>query len=179
MTFSLRRNLILSASPTPIQEANQAIRYIWPGTTNMKDNELQAMLNAYPVTVTEEIIWGDMDAFQHVNNTVYFRYFESARMAFMLKTSMLDTLKQNNIGPILASTHCDFRAPLSYPDSIHIGARVTDIQERKISMEFIVLSEKLNQVAAEGSGLMVYYDYAVGKACNIPTNIVTAIQNLR
>jgi acyl-CoA thioester hydrolase len=145
----------------------------------MINNELQAMLNAYPVTVTEEIIWGDMDAFQHVNNTVYFRYFEGARMAFMLQTNMLDMLKQDNIGPILASTKCDFRAPLTYPDTIHIGARVTDMQERKISMEFVVLSEKLNKVAAEGTGLMVYYDYAAGITCAIPANIVAAIQNLR
>ena len=104
------------------------------------NNELQALLDPYPVTITEEVIWGDMDAFQHVNNTVYFRYFESARIAFMVKTNMLDILKKSNIGPILASTHCDFRAPLTFPDTIHIGARVTDIQERKISMKFVVLS---------------------------------------
>ncbi len=144
----------------------------------MMNNELRALLKAYPITVMEEIIWGDMDAFQHVNNTVYFRYFESARMAFMVKTNMLDILKKSNIGPILASTHCDFRAPLSYPDTIHIGARVTDMQKRKISMEFVVLSEKLNKVVAEGAGLMVYYDYAAGKACPVPQSIVTAIQNL-
>ena len=143
------------------------------------NNELQALLDPYPVTITEEVIWGDMDAFQHVNNTVYFRYFESARMAFMVKTNMLDILKKSNIGPILASTHCDFRAPLTFPDTIHIGARVTDIQERKISMKFVVLSEKLNKVAAEASGLMVYYDYTVGKACSIPENIVAAMQNLK
>ncbi len=143
------------------------------------NNELQALLDPYPVTITEEVIWGDMDAFQHVNNTVYFRYFESARMAFMVKTNMLDILEKSNIGPILASTHCDFRAPLTFPDTIHIGARVTDIQERKISMKFVVLSEKLNKVAAEASGLMVYYDYAAGKACSIPESIVAAMQNLK
>ena len=144
----------------------------------MANNQLQDLLDTYPITVTEAIIWGDMDAFQHVNNTVYFRYFESARMAFMVKTNMLGILKKSNIGPILASTHCDFRAPLTYPDTIHIGARVTDIQQRKISMEFVVLSEKLNKVTAEGTGLMVYYDYTAGKACSVPESVVTAIQNL-
>jgi acyl-CoA thioester hydrolase len=144
----------------------------------MVKNELQATLKPYPVQVTEEIIWGDMDAFQHVNNTVYFRYFESARMAFMVETNMLEILEQSKLGPILASTSCDFRAPLTYPDTIHIGARVTDIQQRKISMEYIVISEKLNRIAAEGAGLMVYYDYAAGKACSIPESIVAAIQGL-
>jgi acyl-CoA thioester hydrolase len=144
----------------------------------MVKNELQATLKPYPVQVTEEIIWGDMDAFQHVNNTVYFRYFESVRMAFMVETNMLEILQQSKLGPILASTSCDFRAPLTYPDTIHIGARVTDIQQRKISMEYIVISEKLNRIAAEGTGLMVYYDYAAGKACSIPESIVAAIQGL-
>jgi acyl-CoA thioester hydrolase len=109
---------------------------------------------------------------------VYFRYFESARMAFMVETNMLEILEQSKLGPILASTSCDFRAPLTYPDTIHIGARVTDIQQRKISMEYIVISEKLNRIAAEGAGLMVYYDYAAGKACSIPESIVAAIQGL-
>jgi acyl-CoA thioester hydrolase len=144
----------------------------------MLKNELQVTLKPYPVQITEEVIWGDMDAFAHVNNTVYFRYFESARMAFMVKTNMLGILEQSNTGPILASTSCDFRAPLTYPDTIHIGARVTDIKPRKISMEYVVISEKLNKIAAEGAGLMVYYDYAEGKACSVPESIVAAIRSL-
>jgi len=144
----------------------------------MIDKELQDRLDTYPVKITEKVIWGDMDAFQHVNNTVYFRYFESVRMEFMRQTNMLKIFENSELGPILASSSCDFRAPLTYPDTIHIGARVTDIQERKISSDYIVISEKLNKIAAEGSGLMVYYDYAAGKACSVPESIVEAIRKL-
>jgi len=144
----------------------------------MMDKELQVKLDAYPVKMTEKVVWGDMDAFQHVNNTVYFRYFESVRMEFMRQTDMLELFENSQIGPILAASSCDFRAPLTYPDTIHIGARVTDIQDRKFYSEYIVISEKLNKVAAEGSGLMVYFDYATGKACSVPEAVAAAIRKL-
>ncbi len=137
-----------------------------------------AKLDGYPVQLSQEVVWGDMDAFQHVNNTVYFRYFEDIRLKLMAQTGMMDILNQTNIGPILASTSCDFRAPLTYPDIIFIGTRISNIQERKISMEYLVVSEKLNKIVAEGTGLMVYYDYEAGKTCAVPEAIAAAVQKL-
>ena len=78
----------------------------------------QRFIEEYAVIVKQDVIWGDMDAFSHVNNTVYFRYFEDARMAFFEKTGVIAHMDSTNIGPILASTQCQFRAPLSYPDHI-------------------------------------------------------------
>ena len=137
-----------------------------------------AILDNYPVQLEQQVVWGDMDAFQHVNNTVYFRYFEDIRLKFMTQTGVMDILNQTKVGPILASTSCDFRAPLTYPDTIHIGARISNIQERKISMEYLVVSEKLNKIVAEGTGLMVYYDYGAGKTCAVPEVISATIQKL-
>jgi acyl-CoA thioester hydrolase len=144
----------------------------------MTTTDPTAKLEGYPVQLAQEVVWGDMDAFQHVNNTVYFRYFEDIRLKFMTQTGVMDILNQTKVGPILASTSCDFRAPLTYPDTIHIGARVSNIQERKISMEYLVVSEKLNKIVAEGTGLMVYYDYDAGKTCAVPEVISAAIQKL-
>ncbi len=135
-------------------------------------------LTGYPVQLVQQVVWGDMDAFQHVNNTVYFRYFEDIRLKFMAETGVMEILNNTKVGPILASTSCDFRAPLTYPDTIHIGARVTNIQERKIHMEYLVVSEKLNKIVAEGTGLMVYYDYGAAKTCAVPEVIAAAIQKL-
>lgn len=44
----------------------------------------------YPIVLSQDLIWGDMDAFEHVNNTVYFRYFEDARLAYFEKLGMLE-----------------------------------------------------------------------------------------
>ena len=125
----------------------------------------------YTVIIKQEVIWGDMDAFNHVNNTVYFRYFEDARMAFFEKTGVMQHMESSQIGPILASTQCQFRAPVSYPDRILIGARIKEISEKRFIMEYGVFSEEQNTLAAKGEGLVVYYDYNQAKSCEIPQSI--------
>lgn len=127
--------------------------------------------NEYAIIVKQDVIWGDMDAFNHVNNTVYFRYFEDARMAFFEKTGVMPHMESTNIGPILASTQCQFRAPLSYPDRILIGARIKEISEKRFTMEYAVFSEEQETIAAKGEGLVVYYDYNQAKSCEIPNAI--------
>lgn len=118
---------------------------------------LQAVLEDYPVTVALVVQWGEMDAYQHVNNTVYFRYFETARMAYFAATGVLNTAPR--IGPILASTGCRFKAPLSYPDALRVGAKVTHLGDDRMRMAYAVASGATGRVVAEGEGLVVGYDY--------------------
>jgi len=129
----------------------------------------------YPIILTQDVIWNDMDAFQHVNNTVYFRYFEDARWGFFNRFGVNEHKEKYGIGPILAATNCNFKLPLAFPDRVHIGARYTVTSPKKISMEYAVYSEKLNGIAAEGEGLLVYYDYGLGRSCDIPTEILNRI----
>ena len=62
-----------------------------------------------------------MDAFQHVNNVVYFRYFETGRIAYFERTVMRSSMSTTGIGPILATASCKFKFPLTYPDTVLIG----------------------------------------------------------
>ncbi|MCP4238239.1 MAG: acyl-CoA thioesterase [Aestuariibacter sp.] len=119
---------------------------------------MKPLLEQYPVVLTQDVIWGDMDAFAHVNNTVYFRYFEDCRMAYFDKIGVREYMAEKNIGPILASTHCNFKLPLEYPDQIHIAARSTILSAKKFTMEYAVYSDCFDGIAAEGEGLIVYYD---------------------
>ncbi|GJM09849.1 MAG: thioesterase [Lysobacteraceae bacterium] len=132
----------------------------------------------FPIVLFQDVHWGDMDAFNHVNNTVYFRYFEDARIAFFDRTGINTYMKENKIGPILAATNCDFRLPVSYPDRIHIGVSCSIIGPKKMNMQYAVYSEQFSKVAADGEGLVVYYDYCAGNSCEIPDSIVQAIKNL-
>lgn len=132
----------------------------------------------YPLVISQYVIWGDMDAFGHINNKVYFRYFEDARIAYFEQAGINEHMTQFGIGPILAATHCNFKLPLDYPDRIHIATRSNIMSPKKINMESIVFSEQRGAVAAEGGGLIVYYDYNRGKSCEIPENIATAIRTL-
>ena len=130
----------------------------------------------YPIVLSQDVIWGDMDAFEHVNNTVYFRYFEDARMEFFNRFGINEYKAKHNIGPILAATNCDFKLPLTFPDRVQIGASYTILSPKKIRMEYVVFSERLCGMAAEGEGLLVYYDYSQGQSCEIPAEILDRLE---
>ena len=120
---------------------------------------MEDLLTEYPVIVECLVIWGDMDAYQHVNNTVYFRYFETVRIAFFDRIGFEEVKNETGIGPILASTQCRFRLPLTYPDTVSIGARVIDVLEDRLTMLYRVVSHMHKKIAAEGDGLLMAYDY--------------------
>ena len=110
------------------------------------------MINGYSVTIQTPIAWGDMDAFGHVNNTVFFRLFESARMAYLTRIDFNGA--NSHIGPILASTHCRFRLPIVYPDIVQVGARVTEVKEDRFTMEYCIVRQD-GALAADGGGEFV------------------------
>jgi acyl-CoA thioester hydrolase len=83
---------------------------------------MSSLLEDLPVTVIIPVAWGEMDFFRHVNNTVFFRYFESARIVYLDRIGFHEALAESGIGPILASTHARFRKPITYPDTVHVGA---------------------------------------------------------
>lgn len=139
---------------------------------------MQDLEKEYPVAIEQPLIWGDMDAYEHVNNTVYFRYFEDVRIAYFEKIGVNEHKKETNIGPILASTTCNFRLPLEYPDNIKIVADIEDVKEKRFTMKYKVFSEKLGALAAEGEGLVVFYDYNEGKSCAIPEEVKTKMKAL-
>ncbi|NCF18951.1 MAG: acyl-CoA thioesterase, partial [Haliea sp.] len=104
----------------------------------------------YPVVLYQDVVWGDMDAFGHVNNTTYFRYFEDARIAYFDKIEIGKVKSETGLGPILATTHCNFKLPLEYPDKIRIAGRARLMGPKKFNMEYLVYSERFDAVAAEG-----------------------------
>lgn len=146
--------------------------------TREQDFTMIDALQGYPVCISQDVIWGDMDAFNHVNNTVYFRYFEDVRIATFEQLGVLDYMKQSNTGPILASSQCQFLLPLTYPDRIHIGCRIKDLAGKKFTTEYAVFSENFNAMAAQGQGLIVYYDYQANRSTEVPSLIVERIKAL-
>jgi acyl-CoA thioester hydrolase len=135
-------------------------------------------LKDYPIVMQQEVIWSDMDAYQHLNNTVYLRYFEDSRMRLFEQAGVVTYMEKHQVGPILASTNCNFRAPVTYPDTVHIAARIDEIKTRTIKMSYAVYSQKLDKLAAEGEGLVVFFDYKRNHSCEIPAVIVSALQEL-
>ena len=132
------------------------------------DNKL---LEGYPVIIIIPIAWGDMDAFQHVNNVSYFRYFESARIMYSEKLGLLTLRERTGIGPILGSASCRYKFPLTYPDTISVGTKITDMTEDRFTMKYMIVSHKHQKIAAEGDGVIVMYNYNEGKKTAIPDEI--------
>ena len=73
-----------------------------------------------PVRLVLPVQWGEMDAYGHVNNVVYFRWFESARMAYFARLGWPEVGRATGVGPILHSTRARFRAPLEWPDEVEV-----------------------------------------------------------
>ena len=135
-------------------------------------------LAAFPIVVEIPVSWSDMDFFRHVNNAVYFRWFEDARIAYLERIRFEDDEKQDGVGPILATTQARFRRPVVYPDRVRVGARVTELQEDRFVMEYRVVSERTGEVAAEGGGVVVAYDYRAGRKTAVPAGVRNAIERL-
>ena len=116
------------------------------------------MSERWPVEVQLPVQWGDMDAFQHVNNTVFLRWFESARIAYFEKVGMPTGAGGTAAGPILARATVDFRKPVTFPDRITSRARIAKVGTTSFTMAYQAVSEKLG-VVAEGEGVVVMFDY--------------------
>jgi acyl-CoA thioester hydrolase len=139
---------------------------------------MEKMLEGYPVVIEIPVAWGEMDSLQHVNNIVYFRYFESVRMAYFDELDIWGYMKETGVGPILASTQCKFRIPLAYPDTVFAGTKIVDVSEDRFLMKYLVVSRRHQKIAAEGEGVIVSYDYRSQKKAPLPEELKSRIQSL-
>ncbi len=138
----------------------------------------EKLLAEFPAIVRVPVQWGDMDAYGHVNNAMFFRFFESARIRYLERCGFVESYDRDKIGAILQSTSCRFRRPLFYPDTALVGTRATRVDEDRFTMAYLLVSEREGAVAAEGTGVVVSYDYNVRRVAPIPAQVRAAIQKL-
>jgi acyl-CoA thioester hydrolase len=137
-----------------------------------------AVLAKFPVIVRQAVVWGDMDAYSHVNNVVYFRYFENARLEYIRQCGWFEIEEATGIGPILGSTQARFRRALTYPDNIAIAARAVDLGEDRFTLEHVIVSEQQQAVVTEGSGVVVVYHHGDGRKVAMPAELRRRIEEL-
>ena len=135
-------------------------------------------LAGHPVVITWPVQWGDQDAFGHVNNVVYFRWMESARIAYFRQTGVQSAASQQGTGPILASVKCDFRRQLTYPDTLLISASITSFGRTSMKMAHRVYSTAQQAVAAEGDSTIVMFDYTSQRPVAVSDNVRGRIEAL-
>lgn len=132
-----------------------------------------------PVSVTIPVQWGDMDALGHVNNARYLRWFESARIA-MFQRIGVPTSGPPGIGPILATTTCDFVMPVVYPATVEVSVAVAKVGETSITMTYEVRdADAPNKLYARGSSVAVMIEYPSMQKVRVPDDVRAAIAALR
>jgi len=111
--------------------------------------------------------WGDMDALQHLNNTVYLRWVESTRLLFF--DQLIDgTVGKAAIGPILAWQDIKYIAPVVYPDTVHVFFNITALEEDRIQGEAELFSMERNRLVALSKNTLMAYDTSERKKAAIP-----------
>lgn len=119
----------------------------------------------------QTVQWGEMDALNHVNNVVYFRYLENARIDYLMKLEVLKTLGEEGLGVVLGETRCRYRQPVSFPDNLRIGVRTTELRENRILMNYLLVSENRRIIVAEAEAQIVCVGLAEGRSRPLPQSV--------
>lgn len=140
---------------------------------------MESLLKDFPVVTKIVVAWGEMDALQHVNNVVYFRYFETARIDYFTHLKLMEELQRTQIGPVLSETQACYKIPVTFPDTLLIGSRITSVQADRFSMEYQVVSQKLGKVTTVGSATVVMFNFKTGEKALLPPTVLEAIHTLQ
>ena len=120
-------------------------------TPDSSENHNPEELAHYPVIHTQPIQWGEMDAFNHLNNVVYYRYAESARIAYLQALGMFD----GNMVTVLAQSSCQYLRPVTYPDTLLLGVRCRRLGTTSIVIEYSYYSRAQQAVVATAEAVVV------------------------
>ena len=113
--------------------------------------------------------WADNDAYGHVNNTVFYEWFDSAVNAWLVSEGLLDIGAGDPIA-LVAETHCTYAAPLSFPGSVDVGMAVAKLGRSSVRYRLGVFGAESERAAAEGEFVHVLVDRATRRPVPIPAD---------
>lgn len=122
----------------------------------------------YPITYEHPVQWGDMDAARHVNNLVYLRWMETARIKFFEKVQMSTSFDGSDAGPILAWQDCKYVYPMTYPDTALMACKVLNVESDRFTMQCVVFSKKHQRLAAFSKQVIMAYSYKTLSKITLP-----------
>ncbi|MBX2882153.1 MAG: acyl-CoA thioesterase [Granulosicoccus sp.] len=140
----------------------------------MKDSESnQPIVQNDLWSITLPIRWSDMDALGHVNNAMYFRYFEMTRMEWWNSLGE-GTLGTSSIGMVVADGHCEYLIPLKYPSVITV--KMSGAAPGRTSFNsFYTIHTDDGRLCARGSARVVWYDNARESSTPLPASVVALL----
>jgi acyl-CoA thioester hydrolase len=121
--------------------------------------------------------WMDNDAYGHVNNVVYYSYFDTVVNTLLIAKGALDIEKSPVIG-LVVETHCEFFAPLTYPEEVVAALRVAHLGRSSVRYEIALFAEGAESAAAQGHFVHVYVDRETRKPVELPATLRRVLEPL-
>jgi acyl-CoA thioester hydrolase len=121
---------------------------------------------------TERVRFGDLDAMRHLNNVVFLRYFETARIAYLqqiVPTHDPARPEEDVFGLIFAECHINYRSPVLFDEEVRITCSIGTVRRSSFRVEFEMRVG--TRLVAEGYGVLVGFDYAEQKAAQLPDEL--------
>jgi acyl-CoA thioester hydrolase len=127
--------------------------------------------------------WSDNDVYGHVNNVVYYSWFDTAVNGYLIESGAIDIHAGNVIGLVI-ETQCNYFSPLSFPEPVLAGIRVAHVGSSSVRYEVGLFSgndgEPAAQVtAAKGHFIHVYVDRQTRRPVPLPTRLLTLLETLK
>ncbi len=135
-------------------------------------------LGRYPVSVSIPVAWGEMDAFQHVNNVSYVRWIETGRIAYFGRIGFLERMKSEGVGPILARLTIEYRRPVTFPDTVRVDVTTTKIGRSSFTLAYRIWSEAQKAEVVTAEDVIVVMDYRAARTAAVDEGLRSAIAAL-
>ncbi len=120
--------------------------------------------------------WGDMDAYGHVNNALYMRYLEEARVQFLANIGA--TMDGNGTDPVVINVGCTFLRPINYPATVIVNCLVGEIGRSSFMVWYeLSTTDKPEEICTEGYSKVVWMDHNTGRSVPLPDTIRKTISN--
>jgi acyl-CoA thioester hydrolase len=123
--------------------------------------------NHFSKMVSISTRWSDNDIYQHVNNVVYFSFFDTAVNQNLLEQGVL-SIKHSDIVGLVVNNQCQFFAPISFPDQVHVGINVEKIGNSSVTYCLGIFKNDEESLSALGSYTHVYVDRKTQRPVSIP-----------
>jgi len=137
---------------------------------------MQSFIEQYPIHTKINVAWGEMDALQHVNNVVYFRYFETARIDFFNQVNLLEDLQTTGVGPVISENNARYKRPVTFPDTVLVGVTISDIKADRFMMHYTVFSQQQNAITTVGSSQVVMFNFKTNKKATLSDPLIEALK---
>ncbi len=135
-------------------------------------------MDQYPLKTEVRIDWSEIDAFGHINNLAILKYVQAARVKYLEAIGLMQSQAEIKIGPILASTSCQFRKPLFYPGRVTVHSTVDAIKNTSFRMCHVVHNDK-SEIVAEAQDILVLFDFHKQTKLTIPDDLRQRIGKLQ